>query len=176
MKKFFEKYREIIIYVIVGVLTTVVAYGVRFAVLYPGAAMFGIDLSASEGAELTRASTLRTVAVTVGWVAGVIFAFFLNKKWVFLDTLKGRAVWKQFWKFFLSRAATFVFEWGIGVFFPMLLLAMNYEPFRFIIDITADILTTVISMVVVTILNYILSKLLVFNKNNKKSNKTEISE
>ena len=39
MKKLWEKYRELIVYIIVGLLTTIVAYGVRFAVLYPIAAV-----------------------------------------------------------------------------------------------------------------------------------------
>ena len=56
---------------------------------------------------------------------------------------------------------------GIGVLIPMLLIACGFTPFRFIIDIDADKIATLISIVVVTVLNYILSKLLVFNKQKK---------
>lgn len=165
MKKLWEKYRELIVYIIVGLLTTIVAYGVRFAVLYPIAAVLSLDLSANVD---YRVTVLRTAAISLGWVAGVIFAYFTNKKWVFRDTVSGKgAVAKQFGKFVASRLGTFFVEWGIGVLIPMLLIACGFTPFRFIIDIDADKIATLISIVVVTVLNYILSKLLVFNKQKK---------
>ena len=165
MKKLWEKYRELIVYIIVGLLTTIVAYGVRFAVLYPIAAVLSLDLSATG---VYRVTVLRTAAISLGWVAGVIFAYFTNKKWVFRDTVSGKgAVAKQFGKFVASRLGTFFVEWGIGVLIPMLLIACGFTPFRFIIDIDADKIATLISIVVVTVLNYILSKLLVFNKQKK---------
>ncbi len=160
MKKIWEKYREIIVYIFVGLLTTVVAYGVRFAVLYPTAAAFSLDLDANGD---YRVAVLRTVAISLGWVAGVIFAYFTNKKWVFRDTVSGKnAVARQFGKFVASRLGTFFVEWGLGVLVPMLLIACGFKPFRFIINIDADIIATLVSVVVVTVLNYLLSKLLVF--------------
>lgn len=168
MKKLFEKYREIIVYIIVGLMTTVVAYGIRMAVLYPLAAAFSLDLDVTGGEMLAKVSTLRTVATSCGWVAGVIFAFFTNKFWVFRNEEKGkRAVWLQFGKFVASRLATYFVELGIGVLVPLALTACGYVAFRFIINIDADIVAMAISMVVVTVLNYILSKLLVFRKNKK---------
>ena len=164
MKKLWEKYREIIVYIIVGLMTTVVAYGVRFAVLYPFSALLSIDLSADHGS----ATVLRTVAITVGWVAGVIFAFFTNKKWVFRDTVSGKtAVGVQFGKFVASRIGTFFVEWGLGALVPMALIACGYKPFHFIVTVDADLVSTAISVVLVTVLNYILSKLLVFKKKDK---------
>ncbi len=161
MKELFKKYREIIVYIAVGLMTTVVAYGVRFAVLYPFSALLDIPLDA----ESHEADLLRTVAVSLGWVAGVIFGFFTNKKWVFLDKVSETgAVWAQFGKFVGSRLFTYFVELGIGVLMPKALLALGYVAFKFIITIDADLLTTAVSMVVVTILNYILSKLLVFRK------------
>ena len=161
MKKLFEKYREIIVYIGVGLLTTVVAYGVRFAVLYPFASMLSIDLSVNSA----DATVLRTVAISLGWVAGVIFAFFTNKSWVFQDKVSGKgAVWAQFGKFTLSRLSTYFVEWGLGALLPMLMIACGFEPFEFIIKIDADMITTAVSVVLVTVLNYILSKLLVFTK------------
>lgn len=161
IKKLFEKYREIIVYIGVGLLTTLVAYGVRFAVLYPFASLLSIDLTVNN----TEATVLRTAAITVGWVAGVIFAFFTNKSWVFQDKVsEKRAVWVQFGKFTLSRASTYFVEWALGALVPMLLIALGFVPFTFIITIDADMIATAISIVLVTVLNYILSKLLVFTK------------
>ena len=169
MKKFFEKYREIIVYIGVGLLTTLVAYGVRFAILYAFAAIFNIDIGAKEGADLAAASTLRTVAVSLGWIAGVIFAFFTNKWWVFRDKVKEKGkVVAQFGKFVGSRIGTYFVELGIGVLVPMILLACGYKDLHFIVNITPDLIATAVSVVVVTVLNYILSKLLVFGKKKGK--------
>lgn len=165
MKIIFKKYRELIVYVFVGLLTTIVAYGVRFAVLYPAAAAMSLDLS--DNGDI-RVSVLRTVAISIGWVAGVIFAYFTNKKWVFRDEVSERgAVTRQFFKFVASRLGTYFVEWGIGVLVPMLLIACGFAGFRFIINIDADMVATLVSVVVVTVLNYILSKLLVFTKQKK---------
>ena len=162
MKKILEKYREIIVYIIVGLMTTVVSYGVRFAVLYPFASILSVNLETDHGS----ATVLRTAAITVGWVAGVIFAFFTNKKWVFRDTVSGKAaVGVQFGKFVVSRIGTYFVEWGLGALVPMALIACGYKPFTFILTIDADMIATAVSIVLVTVLNYILSKLLVFKKN-----------
>jgi len=181
MKKLFEKYRELIVYIIVGVMTTIVAYGVRLAVLYGGSAIFSIDMNAAEGSSLPEliktvfapggnpdiknAALLRVVAVTAGWVAGLLFAFYPNKRWVFrnYETEKS-AVRKQFWSFTGSRVGTYFIELFIGVAFPLLLAALGYKTFKFIVDVTPDLFTSLFSMVVVTILNYVFSKLLVFKK------------
>lgn len=163
IKKLFEKYREIIVYIGVGLLTTLVAYGVRFAVLYPFASLLSIDLGVNNAA----ATVLRTAAITVGWVAGVIFAFFTNKAWVFRDTVsEKRAVWVQFGKFTLSRVSTYFVEWALGALVPMMLISLGFMPFTFIITVDADMIATAASIVLVTVLNYVLSKLLVFTKKN----------
>ncbi|MCQ2428648.1 MAG: GtrA family protein, partial [Clostridia bacterium] len=184
MKKLFEKYREIIVYIIVGVMTTVVAYGVRLAVLYAGAAAFEIDMNAAAGsslpeliktmtspdgnADIRNAALLRVVAVTLGWIAGVVFAFFPNKKWVFRDNeTDKKAVFRQFLGFTGSRVGTYFVELLIGVAFPLLLAALGYTGFKFILEFTPDLVTSLFSMVVVTVLNYILSKLLVFSGKKK---------
>ena len=160
IKKLWNKYREIIVYVFVGLLTTVVAYGVRFSVLYPIAAALSLNLE--ENGDY-RVTVLRTVAISAGWVAGVIFAYFTNKRWVFRDTVSEKsAVIKQFGTFVASRLGTYFVEWGIGVLVPMLLISCGFVTFHFIIDVDADIIATLVSVVVVTVLNYVLSKLLVF--------------
>jgi putative flippase GtrA len=161
MKEFFKKHREIIVYIIVGLMTTVVSYGIRLGIIYGFAPILGIDLAAEGG----QAAMLRTVAVSIGWVAGVIFAFFTNKSWVFQDKVSGtRAVLVQFGEFTLSRIFTYFVELGLGVGVPPLLVACGYKPFTFILTIDEDLIATGVSVVLVTVLNYILSKLLVFRK------------
>ena len=153
MKELFKKYREIIVYIIVGLMTTAVSYGIRLGVIYGFSPILGIDL-ADEGG-----------------LAGVIFAFFTNKSWVFQDKVSGkRAVLIQFGEFTLSRLFTYFVELGLGVGVPALLTAIGYKPFKIILTFDADLIATGISVVLVTILNYILSKLLVFRKKKTEEN------
>ena len=174
MKELFKKYREIIVYIIVGLMTTAVSFGVRFAVIYPFASILSLDLTATSGADVAKVSMLRTVAVSLGWAAGVIFAYFTNKHWVFQDKVKGKAATaKQFGKFVASRVGTYFVEWGISVLLPMLLIACGYKAFTFIINVDADMLAAIVSAVVVTVLNYIISKLLVFRKKENKSTENQ---
>jgi len=49
MKKLLEKYREIILYLIFGVLTTFVGWAVYFAILFVGKAAFGIPPETTTG-------------------------------------------------------------------------------------------------------------------------------
>ncbi len=162
MKKLWEKYREIIVYIIVGLMTTVVSYGIRLAIIYGGAFALSLDLAASDASMMAKVSILRTVAQSLGWVAGVVFAFIPNKKWVFRNEESGKTLRAQFWKFVASRTGTYFVELGLAVLLPMLLIACGYRPFTFILTVDADLLATAVSVVLVTVLNYVLSKLLVF--------------
>ena len=162
MKRLLIKYREIIVYIFVGLLTTLVSYGVRFAVLYPFAGIFSLDLSVNDDPAV---AFLRAAAQTLGWIAGVIFAFIPNKKWVFRNNEGGKTVWAQFGKFVASRISTYFVELALAVLLPMGLIALGYRGFTFIITVDADMLSMLISMVLVTVLNYVLSKLLVFKRN-----------
>ena len=165
MKKLFEKYREIIVYILVGLMATVISYGVRLALLYGGAALFSIDLASKEAAEVARASVLRVVAQTVGSAAAIVASFYPNKVWVFRDMRNDRkSVLKQFAAFVGSRVATFFLEMGFAVVLPPLLIMCGYRTFHILIDVDADMMSMVISIIVITVLNYVLSKLLVFRK------------
>ena len=163
MQKIRDNYRELFLYLIVGLLTTVVSYGVRMAILYPFARVFCIDLGTNMPAG--SASVLRSIAQTIGWIAGVTFAFFPNKFWVFRDTEKnsGKTL-RQFFTFAASRLFTWLLELGFAVILPLLLSKLGYKPFHLIVDIDADLLTMAISIVVITVLNYVISKLLIFRK------------
>jgi sugar phosphate isomerase/epimerase/putative flippase GtrA len=168
LKKLFEKYREIIVYILVGLMATVISYGVRLGLLYGGAALLSINLGSTEAATVARASVLRVVASTVGSAAAILASFYPNKVWVFRDTRKDRrSVLGQFFAFVGSRIATFFLEMGFAVVLPPLLLLCGYRTFHLFIDVDADKMSMAVSIVVITVLNYILSKLLVFRKQKK---------
>lgn len=149
IKELFLKYKEIIMYLAFGVLTTFVSWG--------SYALFEMLL----GLFITNVIVLSTVANVLSWVIAVLFAFITNKLWVFESkSWKGSTLIKELSAFVGSRLLTGVLEW-FGV--PLLMLIGLDQPILGIEGMLAKILISVI----VVILNYILSKLLVF-KNNKK--------
>lgn len=134
------KYREIIIYLIVGVMTTIVSWGAA----YVGKLFLDV-----EGSSLQN-----FINNTISWVVGVLFAYPLNRKWVFQST--NPRIMKEFLGFASSRISTLIMDIVI-MWFTVNILDMNYW-----------IAKIFISAVVVTIANYVFSKLLIFKKDEKK--------
>lgn len=92
------------------------------------------------------------LANIISWVLAVIFAFFTNRVWVFqsaTDSFKAFGI--QFASFVGGRILTLVVEEAI-IFIFITVLGFN------------SILVKVIAQVVVIILNYIISKFMVFKK------------
>ena len=135
-KELMEKYREIIIYLIVGVWATIVSFAANFVferfILNPDIPWQNFLINTS------------------GWVAGVLFAYPLNRKWVFQS--KNPHIVSEFLGFAGSRISTWVLDVVI------MWLTVNIMGMHFWI---AKIF---ISTVLVTITNYVFSKLLIFRK------------
>lgn len=131
----YRKYKEIIHYLIVGGLTTVVSLGV-----YYGCVLTFLDPDIA--AQLQAANIL-------SWIAAVTFAYFTNRKFVFesqsSDKLREAAA------FYGSRVTTLLLDMGC-MFLMVTLLDWN------------DKIAKLIVQVLVTVANYILSKFLVFRK------------
>ena len=136
-------------YLIFGVLTTLVGWGVYYALLYAGRAIFGIP---TDDVMSGKYIAVYTVAQVLQWICAVLFAFFTNKKWVFTDADKHVSIWKQL----VTYAGTF----ALAKLFPTLVSVLLLGKERNL----AEILSKVIAAVVVIICNYIISKLLVFRK------------
>lgn len=135
IRKLYLKYREIINYLIVGGLTTVVSLGV-----YYGCVLTFCD---PENAwELQAANIL-------SWIAAVTFAYFTNRRYVFQSQNKNK--WKEAAKFYVSRAATLLMDMAC-MFLMVTAAGIN------------DKIAKLIVQVIVTVANYILSKFLVFGK------------
>lgn len=92
MKSLLTRYKEPILYVVFGGLTTVVSVG-SFWLLQ---------------------SVLHQnphVANTVSWILAVLFAFLTNRRFVFeADTASSRTFWRQLAEFYGGRLATFAIE------------------------------------------------------------------
>lgn len=157
MKELFKKYREIISYIFFGVITTVVSMGIYFAILLFAEHIGGISPDATEF------NGIRFFAQIIQWIAGVLVAFFTNKKWVFnAGGTTGVETLRELCKFALGRVGTLgldtVFTFGT----VWILNALNYVPFKFILIFTADLWSKIVASVVVIITNYIISKFFVF--------------
>ena len=128
---------EIVVYLVVGVLTTVVSWAAKFAfnfIFYAGTAH--------------PTAVQNFILSAVNWTAGVAFAYPTNRAWVFES--KDTKIFAECLKFVLSRVSTLVLD--IVVMQILGALGMNLYA------------ATIISAVLVIIGNYVFSKLFVFNK------------
>ena len=89
-----NKYKDVIPYLVFGVLTTVVNIVVYWIMAHP----IGLDVMPS------------TVAA---WIASVIFAYVTNRTWVFHSTAKSFGdIIREIISFVGCRLATGVLDWG----------------------------------------------------------------
>ncbi|MFR7545259.1 MAG: GtrA family protein [Clostridia bacterium] len=124
IKKFLTK--EVIMYVIFGVLTTLVNLIISFVLV--GAFKIG-----------------GSIASAIGIVSSILFAYFTNRKWVFNTTAKGFAEnLKEFWKFIAGRLVTMVIEQG-GVMVLYDVLNMPFVPVKLSLTIIVIILNYIFS-------------------------------
>lgn len=137
IKKLYNNYKEIVNYLIIGVLTTVVSlvsfYLVRIFV-FTNDSQFDIQF-----------------ANVISWVLAVLFAFVTNKKYVFESKSTGYQKFLEMIKFYVSRLTTL----GIEMFVMWLLTS----PLK--VD---DMISKIIVQFIIVILNYVFSKLFVFKK------------
>ena len=139
IKQLYLKYKEIINYLIFGVLTTIVALIVKWGLLFT-------FLNASNGFELQ-------IAVVISWIAAVLFAYFTNRKYVFESKTDNKS--REFINFIIARLATLLLDMFIMWFF-VTLLKLNTDLYVLIF--------TLVSQILVILGNYIFSKLFVFKK------------
>lgn len=157
IKKLFIKYKELITYIIFGVLTTVVNF-----------AAFWI-LSRALGEKLYLLNN------AIAWIISVAFAYVTNKLWVFdSKSWEARLVFKEIAEFVAARLFSFGVEEG-GLF--LFVTVMKFDRFAFTLfgfEITGQLIAKVILAVIVVILNYFFSKFVIFAK--KKGKKQDESK
>lgn len=135
----YHKNEEFWKYIIVGLLTTVVSLGTKWILLFT-------VLDAEKALELQ-------IAITISWICAVLFAYVTNRIFVFKS--KNKHIFQEMISFFGSRVLTLLMEMAIMWFF-VTLLEMNSNVWV--------ITWTIITQVLITLFNYILSKLFVFKK------------
>lgn len=149
IKKYIKKYREIIVYIIVGGLTTLTNWIIYSLLILLVRYITGTEEAGAQAMTLCNAGA---------WLGAVLFAFFANKLLVFESkSFEKRVFLKELVLFFGARAFSGVFE----IFAPGILVAAGLDQKIFGIEgFAAKILVSVL----VVILNYVLGKWMVFRK------------
>ena len=130
------KHREILVYLIVGGLTTVVSWAAKF--------LWNFLFYAGTSSPTVLQNTILSVVENA---AGIAFAYPTNRKWVFQS--KNPNILAEAGSFVGSRLATMGMSWLLN------LLLTN------VLGIPMAV-STIVSAVFVVIANYLISKLLVF--------------
>lgn len=157
LKNLYNRYREMIVYIFWGGMSTVVSWGsyTLFAYLLAGITS---DISILS---MTISVTV-FVANAMSWIFAVAFAFYTNKMFVFQSRSWKMDVWVgELVKFVSARIATGVLE-ILGVPF-LVAIGLNQT----ILGIEGAVAKLALSVAVV-VLNYIFSKLLIFKKQENK--------
>lgn len=147
MKRLFSKYRELIVYVIFGVLTTAVNYIIYFALRF-----FDTEYLA---------------AIVAAWLGAVLFAYAVNRVFVFKSRVKGKAALKEFILFISAR----VFSLGLEALIMFLFIdcahidRLTWSP-RFVAAVipVGEFIAKTVAQAVIVISNYVFSKLVIFKK------------
>lgn len=125
-----NKYKDIILYAIFGVLTTIVNIGTYWIIAH----------------QWSMSVMFSTV---LAWIAAVLFAYITNRKWVFHSKTKDfREICRELTAFFACRLATGIIDWIcmfvfvdimqfndiiMKTFANVMVIVLNYVASRFII-------------------------------------------
>ena len=131
----YKKYREIVNYLIVGGLTTVVSLAV-----YYGCVLTVFD---------PKNPIQLQAANVISWIAAVTFAYYTNRRYVFESKTENKL--QEAAKFYGSRITTLLMDMACMF---LLVTALGIS----------DKIAKLIVQVIVTVANYVLSKFIVFRK------------
>ncbi len=131
----YKKYKEIINYVIVGGLTTFVSMTI----------FYGSTWTFLDGHDPFQLQ----VANVISWVGAVLFSYVANRLFVFES--KNPNIFKELIAFVSSRIVTLLLDMGT-MFLLSSVLHINYN------------FAKIVAMVLVTVGNYVISKVFVFKK------------
>lgn len=147
IKQLFIKYKEIIMYLIMGGGTTVVSWVsyAAFVSVLP----------------ITNPDAKVLISNIISWVLAVIFAYITNKIWVFESRIwKPNYILKEVSLFVSSRFLTGLLE----IFGVPLLIHLGLSQTIFGIE---GMISKIFVSILVVILNYVFSKLFIFKKNKE---------
>jgi putative flippase GtrA len=137
---FFQKNREMLMYLFFGVMTTVVSFVTA-----------GISKHLLELVGLGK-DPVSIISTLISWICAVTFAYVTNRIWVFDSKVNGKkGILTEMVSFYGGRVFTLLVE--------MVMMELGYS----VMGINYWV-TKIVANIVVLILNYVISKLFVFKK------------
>ena len=143
IKEYYQKYEEMIRYLIIGGFTTVISLVTKYALLFT-------ILDAKKTLELQ-------ISIVISWIVSVTFAYIANRTFVFQS--KNQNILREISLFVSARVVTLLMESFLSWFF-ITFLKLNS-------DFSVIILTILIQGIVI-IDNYVFSKIFVFQQKEDK--------
>ncbi|MFY9199037.1 MAG: GtrA family protein [Acutalibacteraceae bacterium] len=156
LKSFVYKFlnKEVILYIVFGVLTTVVNL-VVFTIC--NRAFDGTNFLNSDFLSFLFLGKPYLLSNTIAWIVAVVFAFFTNKMFVFQSkSFEIKNLLKELTSFLGARVFSLIVE-QIGLFILIDKVLLN------------ELVSKIILGIVVVILNYFFSKLFIFKKSKNNS-------
>ena len=146
---FLQKHREGILYIFFGALTTLVNFVLFF--------LFQLIL----GEHLYLLSNL------IAWAGAVVFAFIVNKLFVFESrSFDGRLLLREGVEFAMARVFSLIVE-ELGLLLLLEIVGVGALELPFGIVLSGELIVKVILAVIVLVINYFFSKLVIFKKKSK---------
>lgn len=159
IKEIYKKYKEIILYIFFGVLTT------------------AVDLLVFVICDFLFGESLYLLSTLFAWLVATVFAYFVNKLYVFNSkSWSTSTVVRETVEFFVAR----VFSLGINELGMFLLIdVLSFKDIAISplgIPINGNLIAKAIVSVIVIVLNYFFSKLIIFKKAKTTENPSENNE
>ncbi len=148
LKKVINK--ETVLYFVFGVMTTLLNWATYWVCCYP----LGLD---------------SLISNIIAFIVAVLFAFFVNKLFVFESkSFAPKIAAKEFVSFVSGRIATFLLE-EAGIWISKVTGFEEMQLFKlFGFQVTGNMVTKIILSFIVLVLNYLIGKIFVFkNKDDK---------
>ena len=138
----FLRFRPYVLYCIFGVCTTTIELGLYYLML--GTQVFSGAVVAGHEVDYLLASVL-------AWICAILFSYFTNRKWVFDSRKKGAKMFLELLRFALGRLITLGLQ---TVCLWLLVDTLHWNKY----------LVRLPLLVIITILNYIISRMFSFGK------------
>lgn len=153
IKKLYKKYEEIILYLVFGVLTTIVSIALYALFVF----MFDKIAAAvgNDNLRLANNLALQNVCLVLKNIVAILFAYVTNRIFVFKSKVRGAgAIFKEMVQFFAARLSTLIFEM---IFMSVTVNGLHYP----------ELVMNIIAQFVIVVLNYVFSKLWIFKKKSE---------
>ena len=141
-----DQFRELALYIVIGVMTTVISY-----VVYWAATRLILLIGGFSAVNVA----IETAGTVISHAVAIAFAFVTNKKYVFRTGIwRGKQFWHEVWTFTTARLLSLVLDIA---FMALALGALDMH----------DLAAKFIVQFLIVAANYFASKFWVFRKNGK---------